>query len=91
MELFHIIDDGAAVLRLKGGLMKQTKIFRRGESIHAGISGGYLLLRRGNGTINPYISCQGVVGIGVVRVNDVPTWVEPKAKAKAGKLAVVGG
>lgn len=56
MDLFHVVDDAAAILRFKGGLFRQTKVYRRGDVVYAGVSGGFLkLLPRGN-TSNPNVS-----------------------------------
>lgn len=42
MELFHEIPDELAIIRLRAGVYKQTKLYRRGDLIFVGASGGYL-------------------------------------------------
>lgn len=42
MELFHEIPDELAIIRLRGGVYKQAKLYRRGDLIFVGASGGYL-------------------------------------------------
>jgi len=80
MERFHIIDEGAAILRLKNRVHKQVKIFRRGEFIYAEASGGFVRLTRGGGTDHPYISWLEVEGDNVVIEKDFPRYVEPPTK-----------
>ena len=89
MDLFYIIDDGVAILRMRGRVYKQTKLYRRGEHLYVPASGGYIQLTRGSGTSDPNISCIGVEGPGVVFENNLPKYREPKPK-KGAKLAAVG-
>ena len=89
MDLFHIIDDGAAILRLRGRVWKQTKLYRRAEHVYVPSSGGFIRLTRGGGTTDPHTTCIEVEGPGVTITNGVPSWAQPPAK-KRSKLAVVG-
>ena len=60
MDLFHQIEDAEAIVRLKGGVHKQLKLYRRRDRIFIGISGGYLRVcaKFGDtwGTANPSIN-----------------------------------
>lgn len=53
MNLFHVINDGVAVLRVKGGIFKQSKIYRREAMVYAALGGGFVRLTRSGGTTNP--------------------------------------
>lgn len=77
MDLFHIIDDGVAILRLKGGIEKQVRVYRRGEKLYVPAKGGYLRLTRGSGTLDPNITCLALEGPGIKIINNMPTYVEP--------------
>jgi hypothetical protein len=41
VDLFHQIEDAEAIVRLKGGVYKQTKLFRRGSRIFVQHGGGF--------------------------------------------------
>jgi hypothetical protein len=66
VQLFHVIEDGAAILRLKGGVYRQTKIYRRGAEVFVGLGGGFVRLLKGGGTTKPDVTCLEVEGPGVV-------------------------
>lgn len=57
MEMFHEIPDESAIIRQRGGVFKQAKLFRRGEQIYVAAQGGYVrvLKKFGDtwGTSNP--------------------------------------
>lgn len=55
MERFHIIDDAAVILRVKG-VYRQVKVYQRAGELYAGWGGGFIGLRRNNGTTRPDIS-----------------------------------
>lgn len=75
-ELFHIIDDGVAILRLRGKRYRQTKIYRRGQDVFADPGGGYVRLLSGGGTTDPAIGWLAVEGPGVTfRGSRIPTYV----------------
>lgn len=59
MERFHIIDDGAVIVRTKG-VYKQVKLYRRGAGIYANIAGGFVRLYKGGGTGVPSINWDDV-------------------------------
>ena len=40
MERFHVIDDAAAILRVKG-VYRQVKLYRRGDALFAGYGAGF--------------------------------------------------
>lgn len=42
MELFHEIPDAQCIVRCKGGVYKQAKLYRRGEHTYVGIRGGFV-------------------------------------------------
>ena len=42
MELFHEIPDAQAIIRCKGGVFKQVKLYRRGEHRFIGARGGFI-------------------------------------------------
>lgn len=42
MLLFHRIDDAFAIVRLKGGVYKQTELYRRGDRIYIKHGAGYV-------------------------------------------------
>jgi hypothetical protein len=54
-ELFHCIDGHNAILR-KNGVYRQTKLYKRGDYIYAGYSGGFVGLCRSGGTSSPDVS-----------------------------------
>lgn len=56
MERFHLVDDGAVILRLKGGTYRQVKMYRRGGRLYAGHGTGYVRLYEGGGTSCPNIA-----------------------------------
>ena len=42
MELFHEIPDAQAIIRCKGGVYKQVKLYRRGEHKYVAARGGFV-------------------------------------------------
>lgn len=42
MELFHEIPDAQAIIRCKGGVYKQVKMYRRGEHQYVAARGGFV-------------------------------------------------
>jgi hypothetical protein len=42
VELFSLLEDGVAILRVKSGVYKQTKVYRRGQHIYVQASGGFV-------------------------------------------------
>jgi hypothetical protein len=94
MDLFHVIDEGAVILRINGTYTQNT-ILRRGSKIYAEVGkGSYVELMKGNGTSKPNISWLDVEGPNVTCIDRDPKWVQPAAtkpltKAKS-KLKVVG-
>ena len=45
MDLFTVINDAHAILRLPKGIFKQVKLYRRGDRIYAPHGGGFIELR----------------------------------------------
>lgn len=80
MDLFHVIEDGAAILRLKRGVFRQAKIYRRGADVFAAVGGGFVRLLAHGGTTNTDVTCLEVEGPGVTLDNRrLPKWVAPEA------------
>lgn len=65
MERFHIIEDGACILRTRH-VFRQAKVYRRGEKVYAQFGGGYVRLLRGSATTHPNVSWDGIEAEGVV-------------------------
>lgn len=42
MQLFHEIPDAAAIVRQKGGVFKQAKVFHRNGRLYVGAAGGFV-------------------------------------------------
>lgn len=59
MNLFHKIEGAIAIVRHKGGILKQSDMYARGERVFIPHSGGYLRVTAefsGEfGTVNPNI------------------------------------
>jgi hypothetical protein len=56
MDRFHVIDDAAVIIRSKGGVYKQAKVYRRGSDLYAAHAGGFIRLMGGRGTSHPSVS-----------------------------------
>lgn len=60
MDLFHKIEGAVAIVRFKGGILKQSDMYARGERVFISHSGGYLRVcqKFGSefGTVNPGIA-----------------------------------
>lgn len=60
MQLFHKIENAVAIIRIKGGIHKQTDMYRRGDRVFIPMRGGYLrivsLLGDAFGTADPNVS-----------------------------------
>ena len=83
MERFHIIDDGAVILRSKG-VFRQAKVYRRGEGVYAALGAGFIRLTGASGTTNPHVSWLDVEAEGVVvRPGLAPKYVAPIEQAAA--------
>jgi hypothetical protein len=44
MDLFTVIDDATAIVRMPKGVLKQTKVYSRGERVFVPHSGGFIRL-----------------------------------------------
>lgn len=42
MQLFHEIPDGQAIIRVSGNVLKQVKLYHRGERVYIPAGGGYV-------------------------------------------------
>jgi hypothetical protein len=77
MNLFHIIEDGAVILRARG-VFRQAKVFRRGRDVFAGYGGGFVKLHTGNGTSHPAVSWLELSAPGVtLGAGGQPRFEEP--------------
>lgn len=65
MQRFHLIDEGAAILRLKGGTYRQAKVYVRGKDVFAAVSGGFVRLLARAGTTNPNVGWLDIEADGV--------------------------
>lgn len=75
MLLFHIIDDGVAILRINGKRYRQCKVYRRGAEVYAQLGAEFVRLLSHGGTTDPRISCQGVEGSGIIAGGTkAPVW-----------------
>lgn len=74
LDLFHVIDDGVAILRSRGKY-RQVKVYHRGQDVYVGLGGAYIRLTRGAETSDPNISCIGLDARGIERVADVPKYL----------------
>lgn len=83
MNLFHVIDDGVAILRCKG-LYRQAKVYRRGEDVFAGYGGGYVKLHGAAGTSRPDVSWLEIDAPGVrLGIGGQPRFRETPGRAAA--------
>lgn len=60
MDLFHRLDDAQCIVRVKGGTYKQAELYRRGRTLYAKSSGGFVRVcpKWGDawGTSNPSVT-----------------------------------
>lgn len=42
MQLFHRIDDAECIVRIAGGVFKQSELYRRGDRVYVKASGGFV-------------------------------------------------
>ncbi len=59
-DLFHIIQDAHVVLRMKNGVYRQAKVYRRGNRFYAGYGAGFIRLGSGDATSCPNISYESL-------------------------------
>lgn len=59
-KLFHQVDDMQVILRRKGGVFSQAKVYTRSvdreRRLFAGVSGGFVMLLGNGGTSSPDVS-----------------------------------
>jgi len=55
MNRFHVIDDGAVILRSRG-VFRQAKVYRRGADVFAAWGAGFIRLLANSGTTVPHVS-----------------------------------
>ncbi len=77
MERFHVIEEGAAILRVKGGLYRQAKVYRRGRDVFVALGGGFVRLLSRSGTTRPDVTWLDLEADGVVvSATGVPHFVD---------------
>lgn len=80
IKRFHVIEDSIAIIRLKGGVQKQVKLYRRGSSVFIPHGGGYLrvVYQMGErfGTDNPDLFVLELEGPQVTIKGRVPFYEE---------------
>lgn len=59
-QLFHVMPDSFAVLVSKRGVYRQARLYRRGDEVFAGHSGGFIRLCHGGGTSVPDVRWDGM-------------------------------
>ena len=74
MERFHEIPDGAVILRGKGGVYRQARVFRRGHDVFAAHGGGFVRLLRHSGTTVPSVTWIDLEADGVTVKSGLPQW-----------------
>lgn len=89
MHLFHRIDDAEAVVRIKGGVFRQTEVFRRADKVYVKHGSGFVRLcgfRMGEvwGTSSPNVNVvdisRDVPGLDVgVESRTEPRWTGPQS------------
>lgn len=65
MQRFHVIEEGAVILRVKGGLYRQAKVYRRGQRVFAQFGAGFIRLMAGSGTTRTDVTWDGIEADGV--------------------------
>lgn len=65
MQLFHIIEEGIVIIRGKGGVYRQSKVYRRGEKVYAYHAGGFIELMGMRATSSPHVSWLDIEADGV--------------------------
>ena len=75
MELFHIVDDGVVIVRLRGRHYRQVKMYRRGHDVFAQIGASFVRLLAHSGTTDPQIGWLDAEGPGVTfKANRTPVF-----------------
>lgn len=79
MDLFHRIDDAEAIVRIKGGIFKQTEVYRRGERIYVKHGSGFVRLcahfGESYGTSSPSVNVIEITkGLDGLSVDGEPRW-----------------
>ena len=75
MDLFHIVDEGAAIIRLRGRRYRQVKVYRRGKDVYAAIGSDFVRLLAHGGTTDPHVGWLGVEGPWIkLKANRAPVF-----------------
>lgn len=81
MQLFTVIDDATAIIKLPKGVMKQVKVYARGDRVFVPHSGGYIRVtaKFGDtfGTSHPDIKVAEIEGEGISLETGSPVFRTP--------------
>jgi len=90
MNLFTIIDDSAAILRLKNGVYKQVSVYHRDGKLYVPFSGGFVRIcasfSDSYGTSHPSVKVMEIDAEGAVLTGSVPSY-QPAEKRKMKAVA----
>lgn len=79
MDLFTVIEDGCAILRLPKGVHKQVKVYHRAGRVYVPAGGGYVrvtaFFHPSYGTSNPDIKVLELEGEGIDVAKGEPRFV----------------
>lgn len=85
MNLFTIIDDSVAIIRLKNGVFKQVPVYHRGERVFVPHGGGFIRIcaHFGDswGTSCPGVKVTEIQALGVNITSSEPRFTQPLKKA----------
>lgn len=84
MDRFHIIPD-ADVIIVTRSVYKQAKVYRRGDALYVGTSGGFVRLYAGGSTGVPSLRWDDIEIPGISRAEIIPD-AFGKLSAPSGKL-----
>lgn len=73
MDLFHVIEEGQAIVRSRG-VFRQVKIYRRADDVFAGYGGGFIKLLGMKSTTSPNISWVDIDGPNITLDRGQPKW-----------------
>lgn len=65
MDLFHIVDEGVVILRVRGKRYRQSKVYRRGADVFAAMGNDFVRLLAHGGTTDPSIGWLDIDAPGV--------------------------
>lgn len=82
MELFSLVDDAAAIVRMPKGVLKQTKVYHRGSTVYVPHAGGFVRVTAMFGTdpfttSHPDIKVVEIEGPGISIDRGAPRYDAP--------------